>query len=205
MDPLPGVLTDSADARNMYAHARLRRNFGERAYPASPEVRRMRVIEQTHDVLVVEEGPGTSYVIGGGLGVIGAFFAVAGWTRGPTWSLVAFGLALAIWGLWFVLSAQTTTHRFQRPLRRVAIESKRLRGSKRRELRFDEIADIVLEVSRRSRPSYYVHYVTTSGERIVWCNTYDGSKDDVLECFRAGREFLGLATPSDPPPAREES
>ena len=33
----------------------------------------------------------------------------------------------------------------------------------------------------------------------------DGSKDDTLACFRAGREFLGFATPSDPAPAREES
>jgi hypothetical protein len=186
----------------MYAREALRRNSSASTYAEPPGVRRMRVIEQTQDRLVIEEGPGTSTVIGAVLGFLGAIVATAGATRGPKWALVVFGSGLAIGGLWFVLSAQTTTHRFERPLRRVAIESKRRRGSKRRELRFDEIADIVLEVTRRSRPSYYVHYVTTGGERILWCSTYDGSKDDVLACYRAGREFLGLATPSDPPPAR---
>jgi hypothetical protein len=35
--------------------------------------------------------------------------------------------------------------------------------------------------------------VTTQGERIIWANSYDGSKENTLECFTAGREFLGFA------------
>jgi hypothetical protein len=152
----------------------------------------VQVIERTQEVLVVEQGPGTSIFIGAAFALIGMIFAVSSWFRGETGSLLLLGVGLAGLGVWFVLSAETTTHRFDRPQRRVSIVSKRRRGSKRRELPFDQIADIVLEVIRRRGRSYYVHYVTTSGERIVWTRAYDGSEDDTLECFRAAREFLGL-------------
>jgi len=47
--------------------------------------------------------------------------------------------------------------------------------------------------------SYYIYYVTKQGKRIIWAESYDGSKENTLECFYAAREFLGMATePSSP-------
>jgi hypothetical protein len=79
----------------------------------------------------------------------------------------------------------------------LAIDSKGLLGATRRELPLDSIADIVLEEIRgRNTPSYYVYYVTTQGERIIWADSYDGSKENTLECLNAARDFLRLAPAS---------
>jgi hypothetical protein len=88
----------------------------------------------------------------------------------------------------------------------LAIDSKGLLRSDRRELPLDRITDVVLEEIRgRGGPSYYIYYVTAEGERIKWSDFYDGSKENTLACFQAAREFLGIANApasADDKPAR---
>jgi hypothetical protein len=91
-----------------------------------------------------------------------------------------------------LLFNRTKTLRFERWRGMLAIDSKRLFGSKRRELPLDSIADIVLEEIRTRGTSYYIYYVTKQGERIIWADSYDGSKENTLECFNVTREFLGF-------------
>ena len=96
-------------------------------------------------------------------------------------------------GLYFTLFAPTTTRRFERLRGLVTIHSKKLWQSKRRELPLDRIADVVLQEKQvrggEAGLRYWVEYVTTQGERIVWSD-FTSSKDDKLECIQALREFL---------------
>jgi len=140
----------------------------------------MRVTQRTPDMLVVEEDAG-------------AVSGIIGWTN-EEWVLVVVGAVFALLGIKIFLFSRTRTHRFERWRGTLAIDSKGLWGSKRRELPLDRIADVVLEEIRgRGGPSYYIYYVTTEGERIAWSDFYGGSKQNTLECFQAAREFLGIA------------
>ena len=61
------------------------------------------------------------------------------------------------------------------------------------EIPFEDIADIVVEkAGRRNPPSLYIHYVMRDDERIPWAESYDGAKEETLECARAAREVLEL-------------
>ena len=153
----------------------------------------MHITERTQDTLVIEEGTGTKIMIGSFCVVAGAISVIIGWTD-EKWLFVIVGTVFALFGLKLLLFNRTKTHRFERWRGMLAIDARGLLGSGRRELPLDSIADIVLEEVRgRGRPSYYIYYVTRSGERIIWAGTYDGSKGNTLECCNAGREFLGLA------------
>jgi hypothetical protein len=100
----------------------------------------------------------------------------------------------ALFGLKIFLFNRTRTHRFECWRGMLAIDSKGLLRSDRRELPLDRIVDVVIEEIRgRGGPSYYIYYVTAEGERIEWSEFYDGSKENTFECFNAAREFLGLA------------
>ena len=154
----------------------------------------MRVTQRTSDTLVVEEDAGTKIMIGSFCAGLGGFAAIAGWTKGPSWFMVIIGAFFVLLGLKILLFGRTRTHRFERWRGTLAMDSKGLWGSKRRELPLDRIADVVVEEIRgRGAPSYYIYYVTAEGERIKWSDFYDGSKENTLECFRAVREFLGIA------------
>ena len=86
------------------------------------------------------------------------------------------------------------THRFDRLRRKVTIEAKGLWKSEVREIPFESIADVVVEkAGRKNPPSLYVYYVMRDGERIRWAESYDGAKEETLECASAAREVLGLA------------
>jgi len=153
----------------------------------------MRVTQRTPDVLVIEEGAGTAIYFGSICLGVGAICVIIGWTN-EKWLFVIVGTVFALFGLKIFLFNRTRTHRFERWRGMLAIDSKGLWGSKRRELPLDRIADVVLEEIRgRGGPSYYIHYVTTEGERIAWSDFYGGSKQNTLECFQAAREFLGIA------------
>jgi len=154
----------------------------------------MRVTQRKPDNLVIEEGAGTAGILGSFFVVIGALGAFIGWTKGPT-GFLFFGPVFVLIGLYFLLFKRTQTQRFERWRGMLVIDSKGLWGSGRRELPLDGIADVVLEESRNagSAPSYYIYYVTKQGERIIWANSYDGSKENALECFQVAREFLGIA------------
>jgi hypothetical protein len=161
----------------------------------------MRVAQRTSDTLVIEEGTGTNVIIGSFSIVIGAVGALVGWTRGLTLFLII-GPIFLLYGLKVLLFNRTKAHRFERQRGMLAIDSKGLLGSGSRELPLDSIADIVLEEIRKagSAPSYYVYYVTKQGERIIWADSYDGSKENTRECFNAAREFLGMGEPQDSKP-----
>lgn len=154
----------------------------------------MRMTERTPDNLVIEEGAGTGIIIGLFGVVIGALGVLIGWINGTT-EFLFLAPAFFLFGLSVLLFKKTKTHRFQRWRGMLVIDSKGLWGLERRQLPLDSIAEIVLEERKgRSAPSYYIYYVTKQGERIIWANSYDGSKDDTLACFHAGREFLGLSS-----------
>jgi hypothetical protein len=91
-------------------------------------------------------------------------------------------------GLYIVLFAPPTTHRFERSRGLLRIDSKRLWQSERRELPLDHIADVVLNEKRvrggEAGLRYWVEYVITQGERIPWSG-FTSSKDDKRECIRA--------------------
>ena len=84
----------------------------------------MRVIEQTPERLVVEEGASTAYIIGAVGVAVGAGLAAIGWTQDRSWLFVVAGTAFALFGLRSLLTARTTTHRFERALGRIVIEAK---------------------------------------------------------------------------------
>ena len=155
----------------------------------------MRVTERTPDNLVIEEGASTKVIIGSMMVAFGAAGVLIGWTKGEIVFLIV-GPFFFLYGLKLLLFNRTKTHRFERWRGMLAIDSKGLLGSGRRELPLDSIADIVVEQVRGHTPSYYIYYVTKQGERIIWANTYDGSKANTLECFNAGREFLGFTPAS---------
>ena len=150
----------------------------------------MRVTQQTADELVIEEGAGSNLMIGMIFTGIGAVGIPIGWIQGqPLVLLVA--SVLVIYGLKTLLLARTKTHRFDRQRRVIAIESKGRSGTARQELPFDAIADVVLEKVPRSH-SYYLYYVTKQGERIKWADSYDGSRENIVNCFNIAREWLGM-------------
>ncbi len=124
---------------------------------------------------------------------IGGFGTLIGWVKGPR-EFLLFGPAFVMAGAAFLLFGKTRTHRLERWRGMLAIDSRNILGLRSRELPLDSIADIVVEKVRsaRSAPSYYVYYVTRQGERIIWTGTYDGSKQNTLECMRAARRFLGM-------------
>jgi hypothetical protein len=162
-------------------------------FRASKWVLRMLVTQRTPDTLVVEEDAGTKIMIGSFCAGLGGFAAIVGWTKGQTLFMII-GTVFVLFGLKIFLFSRTRTHRFERWRGTLAIDSKALWGSKRRELPLDRIADVVIEEIRgRGRPSYYIYYVTADGERIKWSDFYDGSKENTLECFNAAREFLEFA------------
>ena len=153
----------------------------------------MRVTQRTPDTLVVEEGAGTAIFFGSICLGVGAISVIIGWTN-EKWLFVIVGTVFALFGLKIFLFNRTRTHRFERWRGMLAIDSKGLLRSDRRELPLDRIADVVIEEIRgRGGPSYYIYYVTAEGERIKWSDFYDGSKENALECFQAAREFLGIA------------
>jgi hypothetical protein len=152
----------------------------------------MRVTQRTPDVLVIEEGAGTKIIIGSLCFGVGALFVLIGWSQAG-WFFVIVGGFFALFGLKMLLFNRTRTHRFERWRGILGIESKGPWGSERRELPLDSIADIILEEIRNRGTSYYVYYVTRQAERIIWADSYDGSKENTLECFNAAREFLGFA------------
>jgi hypothetical protein len=107
----------------------------------------MRVTQRTPDVLVIEEGAGTPiFFISICLGV-GAISVIIGWTN-EKWLFVIVGTVFALFGLKIFLFNRTRTHRFERWRGMLAIDSKGLLGSDRRELPLDRIADVVIEELR---------------------------------------------------------
>lgn len=161
----------------------------------------MRVTRRTGDTLVVEEGTGTKLFLGWGLLAMGSFGVLIWWKDGEPLFLIV-GALLALYGAKTLLFHRTRTHRFERWRGRLTIDAKGLWGTRRRELPLLSIADIVLEEIRSTRmTSYYIYYVTRDGQRIRWADTYDGSTENILECWREARKFLGLP---DVPPAVEK-
>jgi hypothetical protein len=64
-------------------------------------------------------------------------------------------------------------------------------GTVRRELPFDDIAEVALEQLRNSQ-THYLYYVTKQGERLRWADSYDGSRENIVCCFNAARDWLGM-------------
>jgi hypothetical protein len=164
----------------------------------------MRVARRTSDELVIEEGPQTAIIIGLIAAAIGAIFTWIGWTKGPTVFWIV-GPVFTVYGLTTFLFAKTVTHRFERWRGLITIERQGRWRSRRRELPFNSVRDIVLEEIRRRGRSYYIYYITKQKERIIWAKTYDGSQETTLECFRAapisrlaaGKRNGGRATQGD--------
>jgi hypothetical protein len=128
----------------------------------------MRVTQRTSDTLVVEEDAGTAIFFGSICLGVGAISVIIGWTN-EKWLFVIVGTIFALFGLKMFLFGRTRTHGFERWRGMLAIDSKGLLRSDRRELPLDRIADVVIEEIRgRGGPSYYIHYVTATGERIKW-------------------------------------
>lgn len=154
----------------------------------------MRVTRRTSDELVIEEGAGTNLLIGLCFLTFGVAGISIGWVRDHIGFFVIATIFL-LFGLKFLLLNRTKTHRFERSRGVVTVESQGRLGGVRRELPFDSIEDIVLEEIRKggTAPSYYVYYVTKQGERLRWADSYDGSKEDTLDCFHAGRELVMAA------------
>lgn len=154
----------------------------------------MRITQRT-PVLVIEEGAATGAILGSVLTLVGIAGLAIGWFDGRTMFLVLSPVFL-LYGLKMLLFGKTSTHRFDRGERAITVESANRFGASRRQLRFEEIADIAVEEIRdaRAAPSYYVYYVTTQGERVRWAETFDGSKDNTMECVDAARASLGLAS-----------
>jgi hypothetical protein len=150
-------------------------------------------ISQNSPALVIEEGAETRQILGAALALFGIAGIAIGWFNAQTAFLLISPLLL-LYGLKMLLFGKTTTHRFDRSGRSIIIESANRFGTAQRTLRFDDIADVSVEEIRKagSAPSYYVHYVTTSGERIRWADSFDGSKEKTLECAEAARQVLGL-------------
>jgi hypothetical protein len=159
----------------------------------------MRVTQHTTDTLIIEEGLRTKIVGGLSFVVIGGLASFIGWIRGPI-ELVYPGLIFVLAGLVYLLFGKTHTHRFERWRGMLAIDSRTVWGSRRRELPLASIANVEFEEVRspRSGPSYYIYYVTTQGERIPWAGTYDGSRRNTYRCYRTARQFLGM--PDEPEP-----
>lgn len=152
----------------------------------------MRVTRNTGDTLIIEEGTGTKLFLGWAFVAIGSVGLLIWWKDGEPLLFLIVGAVFAFYGLKMLLFYRTQTHRFERWRGKLITESKGLWGSRRRELPLDSIADVVLEEIRSRGTSYYIYHMTKDGQRIDWAKTYDGSKENTLECFLAARKFLGL-------------
>ena len=97
----------------------------------------MRVTQRTPDTLVVEEGLGAQTFLGLSCAGLGGFTAIAGWTKGPNWFMVTIGAVFVLFGLKILLFNRTRTHRFERWRGMLAIDSKGLLRSDRREREID--------------------------------------------------------------------
>jgi hypothetical protein len=146
----------------------------------------VRVTQRTPETLVVKDGP--DILLGLICAGFGAFGVLIGWSQRPSWIFLIAGTVFAMAGLYIVLFAPPTTHRFERSRGLLRIDSKRLWQSERRELPLDHIADVVLNEKRvrggEAGLRYWVEYVITQGERIPWSG-FTSSKDDKRECIRA--------------------
>lgn len=152
----------------------------------------MLVTERSMGTLVVEEGKSSSLIVGGSSAGIGAVLNAIGVVKGE-YLMIAIGAVFLFYGVKALLFSRAHTHRFDRLRRKVVIEAQGLWKTERREIPFEDIADIVVEkAGRRNPPSLYIHYVMRGGERIPWAESYDGAKEETLECARAAREVLGL-------------
>jgi hypothetical protein len=156
----------------------------------------MLVTERSMGALVVEEGRSSSLIVGGSSTAIGAVLVAIGLAKDQyLWLVVA--AVFLYFGVQGLLFSRARTHRFDRLRRKVTIEAKGLWKSEVREVPFESIADVVVEkAGRKSPPSLYIYYVLRDGERIAWAESYDGAKEETLECASAAREVLEL------PPAR---
>lgn len=150
----------------------------------------MRVTQRTGDELVIEEGAGANRLIGIVCTGVGAVGILISWFRaGPMVAVIA--LIFLVYGLKTLLFSRTHTHRFDRRRRVVVLEAKGRSGTVRRELPFDDIADVALEQVRNSQ-THYLYYVTKQGERLRWADSYDGSRENIVDCFNAARDWLGM-------------
>lgn len=142
--------------------------------------------------LVVEEGRSSSLIVGGSSTVIGMVLIAIGIAKDQyLWLFVS--AVFLYFGIQGLLFSRARTHRFDRLRRRVVIESRSLRKTETREIPFENIADVVVEkAGRKNPPSLYIYYVMRDGERIPWAESYDGAKEETLECASAAREVLGL-------------
>ena len=153
----------------------------------------MLVTERSLGTLVVEEGRSSSLIVGGSSTVAGAvLIAIAVAKDQYLWLAVA--AVFLYFGVQALVFSRARTHRFDRLRRKVVIEARGLWKTERREIAFEDIGDIVVEkAGRRSPPSLYIHYVMRDGQRIPWAESYDGAKEETLECASAAREVLELA------------
>jgi hypothetical protein len=150
------------------------------------------VTERSMGTLVVEEGRSSSLIVGGSSAGIGAVLIAIGVVKGE-YLMIAIGAVFLFYGVKALLLSRAHTHRFDRLRRKVVIEARGLWKTERREIPFEDIADIAVEkAGRRNPPSLYIHYVMRDGERIPWAESYDGAKEETLECARAARELLEL-------------
>ena len=150
-------------------------------------------ITQSSPILVIEEGRDTGVILGALFSLFGVAGLAVGWFNAQTAFLLLSPVFL-LFGMKLLLFGTTRTHRFDRNGGAITIASANRFGTTERHLRFDDIADIWVEEIRKagSAPTYYVHYVTTAGERIRWADSYDGSKEKTMECVDAARDVLGL-------------
>jgi hypothetical protein len=44
----------------------------------------------------------------------------------------------------------------------------------------------------RNSQTHYLYYVTKQGERLRWADSYDGSRENIVDCFNAARDWLGM-------------
>ena len=152
----------------------------------------MVVTERSMGALVVEEGRSSSLIVGGSSTVIGAGSIAIGLVK-DQYLWLAVGAVFLFYGVYALIFSRAHTHRFDRLRRKVVIESRGLWKTERREVPFERIADVVVEkAGRKNPPSLYVYYVMRDGARIPWAESYDGAKEETLECAQAAREVLEL-------------
>ena len=96
----------------------------------------MRLTQRTQDMLVIEEGAGTAIFLGSICLGAGAISVIIGWTN-EKWLFVIVGTVFALFGLKIFLFNRTRTHRFERWRGMLAIDSKGLWQSERREREMD--------------------------------------------------------------------
>jgi hypothetical protein len=151
------------------------------------------IVERTADTLVIEQRAAETVWFCLVFAACGVGIVTLGWFKGQ-WLFLLVGFVFVIVPLAMAVRARTMFHRFDRRRALVTIEARGLGGTKRRELPFAAIRDLMLDEMRvpQSGMRYRILYVTTGGERIEWTD-FRQQKDDQDECLRAAREFLGLA------------